>query len=340
MSAKICLFFIILLSASALKAQKPGDRVNSVHVDEYGCQWFGTDNGLLRKCGNAWNAYPVQPGSPGIVNDIKHRSSPSGSLLWVGTMNGIIRISYSATSVVSATRILSGTNTFLSDTIRRITFDKYASVFFATPAGIGILADATWRFINKLTDVFDNRITSATASGDTIFFGTTGEGVGRLVRSVDGYSGATSFVAPWSGLAGDNITSVFVDSKGHQWFGTDKGLTSHSKIDAKEGWDESFTGKLPDKYVSAIAEDDSGNIWIGTHGGLVRFTSGSGQNVSIWTVADGLPSGIINDIFVAKDGSLWIGTDMGASHYNNSRFENIRTSDFAKNFSDFSQFVK
>jgi ligand-binding sensor domain-containing protein len=339
MSAKTGLLFIALLITSAVKAQKPGDKVNSVFVDEYGCQWFGTDNGLIRKCGNTWNAYPVQSGSPGIVNDIKHGSTPSGSVLWVGTMNGIIKISYSATSVTSATGFSSKTNSFLSDTIRKITFDKYASIFFATPSGIGILVDATWKFIDKITDVFDNKITSAMANGDTIFFGTTGEGVARLVRSVDGYSGATSFVAPWSGLAGDNITCVFVDSKGHQWFGTDKGLTLHTKFDAKEGWDESFTNKLPDRYVSAIAEDNSGNIWVGTHGGLVRLSTGS-PSVSTWMVADGLPSEVINDILVDKDGSLWIGTDLGASHFNGSVFENIRTSDFARNFLDFNRFVK
>jgi ligand-binding sensor domain-containing protein len=340
MSIKTGLLLVLLLFTPVVKAQKPGDKINSVLVDEYGCQWFGTDNGLLRKCGKVWNGYNVQGTSPCIVNDLKQSLTPSGSVLWAGTMNGIIKISYSATSVTSAISFSSKTNSFLSDTIRKIAFDKYASIFFATPAGIGILANATWKFINNLTDIFENKITSAMAGGDTIFFGTTGEGVGRLVRSVDGYSGATSLVAPWSGLAGDNITCVFVDSKGHQWFGTDKGLTSHSKFDAKEGWNETFTEKLPDKYVSAIAEDNSGNIWVGTHGGLVRLGNGSSQAVTSWTVTNGLPSGIINSIFIDKDGSLWIGTDMGASHFNGSVFENIRTSEFAKSFNDFSQFVK
>jgi len=339
MSGRACFFFLLLFITSILNAQKPGDKVHSVFVDEYGCQWFGTDKGLVRKCGETWEAYPVQPDSPGIVNDIEHQSSPSGSVLWIGTMNGIIRITYSAHSVISASRYCSKTNSFLSDIINRITFDKYASCFFATPSGIGILAEATWKFITKITDITENKITSAMASGDTIFFGTTGEGVARLVRSVDGYSGATSFMAPWSALAGDNITCVFIDSKGHQWFGSDKGLSCHSKFDAKEGWDESYTEKLPDKYVTALAEDKAGNIWVGTHGGLVRFGKGQPE-VSIWTVADGLPSAIINDLFIDKDGSLWIGTNLGAAHFNGSGFSNFRTSDFAKDFPKFKRFVK
>jgi ligand-binding sensor domain-containing protein len=147
-------------------------------------------------------------------------------------------------------------------------------------------------------------------------------------------------VAPWSGLAGDNIICVFVDSKGHRLFGTDKGLTSHSKFDAKEGWNETFTGKLPDRYVSSIAEDKEGNIWVGTHGGVVCFRNGSSESVAKWTVAEGLPSGIINDIFIDRDGHLWIGTDIGASHFDGSKFENFRTSDYATNFTDIDKFVK
>jgi ligand-binding sensor domain-containing protein len=339
MSGRLGMFFIVLFVTISLNAQKPGDRVNSIISDEYGCQWFGTDNGLLRKCGEVWTAYSAGSGSPLIVNDIKSVTSPSGSMLWIASMNGMIRLSYSGSSVTSETKFSSATTTFLTDTIRKIATDKYSSVFFATPSGIGILANATWKFLSELTDIIDNKITSAMASGDTIFFGTTGEGVGRLVRKVDGYSGASSLVAPWSGLAGDNITCVFVDSKGYRWYGTDKGLSNHIKPEAKEGWDQTFTDKLPDKYVSSIAEDNSGNIWVGTHGGLVRFSNGW-QTVTKWTVADGLPSSFINSICIDKGGSVWIGTDMGASHFNGSRFENFRTSGFARDFVDLSKLAK
>jgi ligand-binding sensor domain-containing protein len=339
MSGKSYTLLLMLFLTSMLNGQKPGDKVLSIFVDEYGCQWFGTDKGLLRKCGDTWQAYPVQPDSPGVVNDIKYQHTSTGSVIWIGTMNGTLKIKYSADRVTSASRYYSRTNSFLSDIINKITFDKYASVFFATPMGIGVLADATWKFITNITDITENKITSAMADGDTVFFGTTGEGVARLIRSVDGYSGASSFVAPWSALAGDNITCVFIDSKGHQWFGSDKGLSCHSKFDAKEGWNDSYTEKLPDQYVTAVTEDKAGNIWVGTHGGLVRFSS-SQSGVAIWKTASGLPSDRINSIYIDKDGFLWIGTDLGASRFDGSVFSNIRTSDFAKNFLRFKRLVK
>jgi len=43
------LFYILLLFASVTTAQKPGDKVLSIYVDEYDHIWFGTDKGLLRK---------------------------------------------------------------------------------------------------------------------------------------------------------------------------------------------------------------------------------------------------------------------------------------------------
>ncbi len=339
MSGRPYTLCIILCFTAILNGQKPGDKVLSIFVDEYGCQWFGTDKGLLRKCGDMWQAFAVQPDSPGIVNDIKRQMTPDGSVIWIGTMKGTIKINYSANEVTSASRFYSKTNLFLSDIISQITSDKYFSVFFSTPAGIGILANETWKFITKITDITENKITSSMASGDTIFFGTQGEGVARLIRSVDGYSGASSFVAPWSALAGDNITCIFVDSKRHQWFGTDKGLSRHSKFDAKEGWDDSYTEKLPDQHVTAIAEDKTGKIWVGTQGGLVKFGTKL-SDATKWTTVDGLPSNRINNIFIDKDGSLWIATDLGASHFDGSRFLNIRTSDYAKNYFKFKQLVK
>ena len=104
-------------------------------------------------------------------------------------------------------------------------------------------------------------------------------------------------------------------------------------------WNDSYTEKLPDKYVTSIAEDKAGNLWVGTHGGLARF-SPSQSDVAIWKTASGLPSDRINSIYIDKDGSLWIGTDLGASHFDGSVFSNIRTSDFAKNFLRFKRLVK
>jgi hypothetical protein len=332
MSKGYFIFCILILWSASIIAQKPGDKVLSVFVDEYNQQWFGTDKGLLRKCGDVWKAYNTQPGSPGIVNDLELQSMEL-AVIWIGTTKGIIKVNYTATEIRSAIFYDSLLTTFKSNNIRAIAFDNLSAGYFSTPAGIGVFTNAVWKFYTRLFEVFRNEFTSVKAKGDTIYFGTKGEGVARITRYLDGYTGASAYVTPWSALPGDSITCIFFDSKGHQWYGTNKGITRHIGNAAKEGWDFSLTDELPNQHVTAIAEDKQGNIWIGTRGGLVEL--GTDLNIiNTWLVSNGLPSDVINDIYIGKDQTLWIGTDLGASHFNGSSFSNIRTSDFTKDFID------
>ena len=328
----LLLMFILLLYLEQIYAQRPGDKVLSVFVDEFDHQWFGTDKGLLRKCGDIWKPYNTQPGSPGIVNDIELQNTEP-AVIWIGTNTGIIKVNYSADAIRSATFYNSSVTSFKSDNINAITFDNKSAVYFSTPAGIGVFVNAVWKFYTRLFEVFRNEFTSAKAKGDTIYFGTKGEGVARITRYLDGYTGASAYVTPWSALPGDSITCIFFDSKGHQWYGTNKGISRHIRSAAKEGWDFSLTDELPNKHVTAIAEDKQGNLWIGTMGGLVKLSPGL-NIINTWFVSSGLPSDVVNDIFIEKDQTVWIGTDLGASHFNGSVFSNIRTSDFAKDFID------
>ena len=327
------LFYILLLFASVTTAQKPGDKVLSIYVDEYDHIWFGTDKGLLRKSGDTWKAFNTTPGSPGRVNDIKHPNTGDPELL-LGTTTGIIKINYSASDIHSSAFFNSSVTSFHTDSINALEFDNRNVSYFTTPEGIGIFASAAWRFYTRFFDIVRDKFTSVKALGDTIYLGTQGEGVARIVRRVDGYTGASAYILPWSALTGDSITSIFIDSKGCQWYGTTKGISRHSSTEPKEDWDNSLTDQLPNHHVTAISGDPEGNLWIGTADGLVEFSNDLNK-IKTWNVSNGLPSGVINNIFICKDKSVWIGTDLGASHFNGSAFSNIRTSDYARNFVDF-----
>lgn len=327
------LLSILLFCASEIAAQKPGDKVLSLYTDEFDQVWFGTDNGLLRKCGDVFKAYYTVPGSPGRVNNIRHPNSDDPEL-WIGTAGGIVKIRYSKTDISSLTRCDSSVTTSQTDNINALEFDNKNVCYFTTSKGIGIFANSIWRFYTRFFDVVRDEFTSVKAKGDTIYLGTKGEGVARIVKRVDGYTGASAYIRPWSYLQGDSINSILIDSRGNQWYGTNKGLSRHSSTEAKEGWDISLTDELPDRHVTSLAEDAHGNIWIGTRGGLVLLGPDL-QKITVWTTEKGLPSEVINDIFICKDQSVWIGTDLGASHFNGSVFSNIRTSDYAHNFIEF-----
>jgi ligand-binding sensor domain-containing protein len=330
MSLRSFLVCIVLFCVSEIMAQKPGDKVLSLFVDEFNQVWFGTDKGLLRKCGDVFKAYYALPGSPGQVNDIKHPKTVD-SELWIGTTTGIIRLIYSSSDIRSSTFFDTTATTSASKNIRALEFDDRNVCYFTTSRGIGIFANSAWRFYTKFFDIIRDEFTSIGAKGDTMYIGTLGEGVARIVKRADGYTGASSYITPWSAIHGDSINAILIDSKGNQWYGTNKGLSRHSSTEAKEGWDISLIDELPDRHVTCLAEDTRGNIWIGTRGGLVELDSDL-TRINTWTSEKGLPSDVINCIFVCKDQSVWIGTDLGASYFNRSVFFNIRTSDYGNNF--------
>lgn len=324
-----CIFIFISISAIA---KKPGDKVLAIYIDEFGHQWIGTDNGLLVRFGNTAKAYKVNPGSPGIVTDIVSQDANGTPVIWIGTENGTGRIKYNSEGITAFSFFSKDTTKFNSEIINAIDFDNKNSGFFVTPVGVGIFSNNIWEYRTDFFDIYENKFTSVRAKGDTIYFGTEGEGVGRMVSSVDGYTGASSLVRPWSPIVNDTINYIFFDSKGNQWYGTNKGLSRHSKLDAKEGWDFSLTDQLQNKYITCIAEDKSGNLWIGTRGGLVLLSS-SLEIKKTFTVNDGLPSDNVCTVCV-YDESVLVGTEMGLAHLQGMEISITKTSDYTKDFID------
>lgn len=330
---KCLIVYLLLLSAFVSHAQNRGDTVNAVFSDGYGSTWFGTDYGLLRKTGNTWKAYFTKDSEPGYVNSLTNQQTTPDNTLWIGTMKGVTKATYNAAGILSAVPYHKGNTLLQSDTVNNIAVSQFNTCFFATPAGLGILLDNVWSFIKTIGDVSSAEFKSAKAMGDTIYIATHGKGVARLVQKVDGFTGASSYVKPWSALPSDDVNCVFIDSKRNQWYGTSEGLARHTSIKAKEGWDIYLTSELPNPHINAIAEDPDSNIWIGTPGGLTKLEIDSTHiTITNYTSTEGLPDNHINSIYVLGNNSIWIGTDKGASYYDGTKFENVLTSAYARDF--------
>ena len=122
------------------------------------------------------------------------------------------------------------------------------------------------------------------------------------------------------GLSQSSIYSVFQDSRGFLWIGTEDGLNRYDgynfeilKTDPDDPYSISYN------YVKTIFEDRTGRLWVGTYGGglneyipsMRRFTSfpfgnERGRNNN---------SEFINVITEDASGFLWIGTDNGLIRY-------------------------
>lgn len=73
-----------------------------------------------------------------------------------------------------------------------------------------------------------------------------------------------------NGLPGNEITSLFQDSRGFIWIGTGDGLSRYDGHVFKN-YMHIGTNGLTDLHVNAITEDAGGNIWIATENGLNKL---------------------------------------------------------------------
>jgi len=117
-----------------------------------------------------------------------------------------------------------------------------------------------------------------------------------------------------NGLAQNTINTIFQDSKGFVWIGTQNGLSRfdswefiHFRQDFnKPVSDNSFRGN----NVFDITEDREGNIWVATDKGINTLSAKNEQ----WTFQDIGNNGIPKKL-ILKDSSIFIGTSTKFLHY-------------------------
>jgi ligand-binding sensor domain-containing protein len=317
----------------------PGNIVNAIYITDDGLRYFATDKGLASFDGTDWAVYHDNPKiHNGLIHDLDLEQTTNGPEFWMGTNKGINVVGLPIYPTSGATfynetntqELFSGQATIKGDSVFAIRVDGKQIRWFGTDKGLSAFSGNKWPSIDLnghyTADFFiDNKITSIDFGNDTIYIGTMGGGVARIVANgPDAISGASPYEIPWSTIPSANITSVFVD--GHsQWFGSDNGISRHDGTEAKDNWNYiNVTHGLVHKYVQAISKDNDGNMWFATRGGLSKY---NGTAFTNYTVAQGLPSDNVLCIAIDKDGSIWFGTDKGASHFNGSTFTNYKSNE-------------
>ena len=116
------------------------------------------------------------------------------------------------------------------------------------------------------------------------------------------------------GLSLSSVYTIFQDSKGFMWFGTEDGL---NKYDGKRFKiyrpDPGNTNSLSYKWTELIYEDTNGHFWLGSKGGLSRFdpvTENFKQYGSQKEKAT-LTGDTVTCAVESKRNDLWVGTTSG-----------------------------
>ena len=314
----------------------PGNKVTAIYVTEDGLRYFATDKGIASFDGTDWTVYSDNPKvTTQNIHDMDFELTSYGPEFWLGTNSGINVTSLPIDATSGATTytkdntqtLFPGQPGLSGDSVFVVRVDDHNIRWFGTEGGLSAFFGNTWPEITlaphyRATFFQNNRVTSMDYSNDTIYIGTMGGGVARMVANgPDAITGASPYEIPWSMIPSENILSVFID--GHsQWYGSDAGLARHDGIQAKENWflfDDS--DGLVDNYVQAINKDNEGNLWFGTSAGVSKY---DGTNWTNYTTADGLVGNNILCITIDLDGTIWFGTDSGASHFDGSTFINYQ----------------
>ena len=256
----------------------PQSTVRSIVKDKYGFMWFGTWNGLARYDGYHFKVYRSIAGdSTSLANNrIHYIYKDSLGDLWVATFNS--RISR---------------YNYEQDNFTRFTEDE-------VPQAIRDSTDRknNMQHIQAMSGFLQKQIGSfvPSSSNEHIIF--------------------NAQVNRTTGLADNNINSIYKDTSGILWLGTTTAgigkLDLHAKkfkhIDLSLG--TSGWGNIPARSV--LAEDDK--IWIGTNDrGLLIFDR---QQQSLKQAPVQLADKSVRALFKDKKGVIWIGTRTTLTSYN------------------------
>jgi len=119
------------------------------------------------------------------------------------------------------------------------------------------------------------------------------------------------------GLSHNSIRSIFQDSTGMMWFGTENGLNGYNGYEIKVYIDKNLPTA---QWITAVAEDRAGNLWAGTNtSGILKFNKYTGTFEHHIHHPEDPGSLCSNEIFVIypsihqETGYLWVGTKQGLS---------------------------
>jgi signal transduction histidine kinase/ligand-binding sensor domain-containing protein/DNA-binding response OmpR family regulator len=119
-----------------------------------------------------------------------------------------------------------------------------------------------------------------------------------------------------TGLSQNDVISLFQDSRGFMWIGTNDGLNRYDGYSFRVfQYEPDNIFSLTSNLISCIDEDFEGNLWIGTSDGHIcmfdRKLEIFNSFRQIVPILSSLPNWSINAINVENDNKIWAGTSTG-----------------------------
>lgn len=244
---------------------------------------------------------------------------PNTENLWIGTNDGGLNYYNRKTGVFSFFRAGTSVGSLKSDNIKCIWTDKDGSVYIGTHGGgLSRLHRKSGRIdtynfphsvsLNNscysLLDGMDGTLWAGGMNGLYLFDKQTGElSLHPLAKKHDKLKNVL-------------IYTLFRDSKGRIWIGTEESLFLYTggKLEELHLFSSTYLHGLIQAFY--VQEDSHHDIWIGSSTGLYRYKEGASIAWEHYTMKDGLPNDFIYSILEDERGRLWLTTNKGLACFN------------------------
>jgi len=298
--------------------------VNCIFQDSKGYLWFGTQNGLNKFNGYAFEVFTCNPGdSNSITNNwINGIAEDKDANLWIATKGGLVkyvrkekrfmRVRYTSPFAVLAT-----------DCIYDVKCMRNGSILLNMPPVLSVCDPKTLKVSNYVSPLAfdgsakDNNIPLLEDRDGTIWVAST-KGLARFIPATSSFHIFKHDKNDPFSISDDNITALYQDQHGGLWVGTSSGLNylaSGAKAFVRFFHDSANEFSLSHNFIRALITDKTGNLWIATEGGGLNRMSLNMKNQVIFerfsAEKNGLSHNINLSLAIDNSDNLWIGTLSG-----------------------------
>ncbi len=312
--------------------------VKCILQDKNGFMYFGTEDGLNIYDAYSFTVFRNLPGNPNSLsyNDITCMCEDNFGRLWIGTFNsGVNLFVPEKKKYIRFNHSRHSFNSLSNDNINAIVKDNQGDIWIGTDYGLNRVVNTSTEdssfIIKRGVKDSSGRNRLADVKVFSLFFDTEGFlwiGTNEGLFKVSKESGAKYFSINQfkhetdnkSSISNNTIRTIYEDTEGEIWIGTDFGLNKISSTE-KNSISPKFhkyfqsdvnVNSISSNEIYAISEDASGMIWIGTNGGGINiYDKKKAKFVSYqYDPLDSrsLSSNEIRSLYLDRSGIMWIGS--------------------------------
>jgi len=305
----------------------PTDTLLSIHLDESGTLWIGTQRGGLckfdpqTKTVKSYQPDPTHIKSPD--NTIERIYEDRQGRLWVWRMSrtsGLYRFDPQTETFTHCKYDPTDAQSLSNDMIKSLYEDKAGALWIVTRSGgISKLDPATKQFRNFVSNPFDwNSLSGNDVArfcedrSGFIWIATYGGGLNKFDLTKRKFTHYRHVPADPYSISSDYVSVVYEDRAGTLWAGTLEG--GLDKFDRRTAtfthfrYSSNNPKSLSSNAVEVLYEDNQGVLWVGTRNGLNAMDRGLGTFTRHF--AFDRPEVLQTDIrviFEIDSGTLWLG---------------------------------